>query len=192
MTKSVFDTLDCQGLEVIARLAQAYSTEHNFSHHELLVHEMIQWYAARRQVPSGLTGLERNLAFPFERFNCFHFDEGDLPVRTAGLTESTLLTAIAIADKPVAGNCLHLKHLLGIGPFVLANVNRFEPSVKHGASTILFQDSAWFDRSLDIVSGGRSASRSLLFQMVILPGCFRLSSRAYSRAKKLGGADSSA
>src|SRR5437660_12772800 len=102
MPKPVFDTLDCQGLEVVARLAQAYSTEHDLPNNELLIHEMIQWYAARRQVPSGLTRLECNLAFPFERFNCFHFDEGDLAVRTAGLTASTLLTALAIADKPVA------------------------------------------------------------------------------------------
>ena len=125
MTKAVFDALDRQGFEVVARLAEADSPEHDFSDNELLVHEVIQRHAARRQVPSGLAGLERNLAFPFQRFNCFHFDEGDLSVRTAGLAESTLLIAIAIADKSAVGNGLDFKHLLQIGSFVPADVNRF-------------------------------------------------------------------
>jgi len=69
--------------------------------------------------------LKRNLAFPFQRFNCFHFDEGDLSVGTAWLAESTLLIGIAIADKSFAGNGLDFRDLLQIGPFVPADVNRF-------------------------------------------------------------------
>jgi hypothetical protein len=55
MTKAVFDTLDRQGFEVAARLAQANSTEHDFPHNELLLYEVIQRHAACRQVPPGLT-----------------------------------------------------------------------------------------------------------------------------------------
>jgi hypothetical protein len=125
MTKAVFEALNRQGFEVVAGLAEADSPEHDFPDKELLVHEVIQGHASCRQVPPGLAGLEPDLAFPFQRFNCFHFDEGDLAVRTAGLTESTLLIAIAIADKSAAGNGLDFKHLQQIGPFVPSDVNRF-------------------------------------------------------------------
>src|SRR6266851_9167375 len=123
MTKAVFDALDRQGFEVAAGLAEADSPEHDFSDNEFLVHEVIQGHASRGQVPSGLAGWKRNLAFPFQRFNCFHFDEGDLSVRTAWLAESALLIAIAITDKSTAGNCLYFKHQLQIDPLVLADVN---------------------------------------------------------------------
>ena len=125
MTKAVFEALDRQGFEVVARLTEPDSPEHDFSDNEFLVHEVIQGHASRRQVPSGLAGLKRNLAFPFQRFNCFHFDEGDLSVGTAWLAESPLLIGIAIADKSAAGNGLDFKHLLQIGMFVPADVNRF-------------------------------------------------------------------
>jgi len=125
MTKAVFDALDRQGFEVAAGLAEADSPEHDFSDNEFLVHEVIQGHAARGQVPSGLAGLKRNLAFPFQRFNCFHFDEGDLSVGTSWLAESALFIAIAITDKSTAGNGLAFKHLLQIGLFVPADVNRF-------------------------------------------------------------------
>jgi hypothetical protein len=125
MTKAVFEAFDRQGFEVVARLAEADSPEHDFPDNEFLLHEAIQGHASRGQVPPGLADLEPDLAFLFQRFNCLHFDEGDLSVRTAWLAESTLLIAIAIADKSAAGNGLYFKHLLQIGPFVLANVNRF-------------------------------------------------------------------
>jgi hypothetical protein len=69
--------------------------------------------------------LKRNLAFPFQRFHCFHFDEGDLSVGTAWLAKSALLIAIAITDKSTAGNGLDFKDLMKIGPLVPADVNRF-------------------------------------------------------------------
>jgi hypothetical protein len=137
MAKRLFDSLDSKVFQVIARFTKSDAAQDHLADREVLSDEMIERYAARYQVTPGLSGVERDVRLTGHSLQSLHLNEGDLAIGAACLAEGSLLSEVAIAGEPAAGNRLRLLNAMQPLAFLFCYVNAFQTSIEHDHLTAI-------------------------------------------------------